>query len=127
MNILGLKTKSISLKDDVITIILQDGKTVSIHAHGDCCSRSFIESIDDESVFNDATITQIEIVSGETKEHEYWNVHKWTFYKITTTKGMATISMRNESNGYYDGYLSVSPDQYEWDARLEDGVLELAE
>lgn len=75
-------------------------------AVGDCCSSSYIESIDNPEIFKEAVFDSVESVSGENKtmENDY-DVHKWTFYKFKTSKGMATLSFRNESNGYYDGHL----------------------
>lgn len=80
-------------------------------AYGDCCSNSYIESLDNPEIFKDAIFLSVESVEGETKDvsnDDYGgDVHKWTFYKFKTSKGMCTLSFRNESNGYYNGRLEL--------------------
>ncbi len=98
--------------EESITFTLDDGDVLRFEAYGDCCSRSYIESIDDPEVLQDTTFLEVEAVSGESLEHRdaegYTDeVSKWTFYKFKTTKGYATLSFRNDSNGYYDGYLEL--------------------
>ena len=83
------------------------GDAICFDAFGDCCSTSYIESIDNPEIFKNAEFISVESVSGETKEEKELDVHKWTFYKFKTSKGMATLSFRNESNGYYDGHLEL--------------------
>jgi len=64
--------------------------------------------LDDPSVFKDAKILDIQVITGETKEIEdEFVVHKLTFYKFITDKGFCPLSFRNESNGYYNGYLQL--------------------
>ena len=83
------------------------GDAACFEAVGDCCSSSFIESLDNPEVFKDAIFESVESVEGEQKELDDFDVHKWTFYKFKTNKGMCTLSFRNESNGYYDGHLEL--------------------
>lgn len=92
---------------------------ICFDAFGDCCSSSYIESIDNPEIFKNAIFESVEIVSGEQKEiitkEDGWEsekTHKWSFYKFKTSKGSATLSFRNESNGYYDGHLELIQDQY---------------
>lgn len=89
-----------------ISFVLSD-ETVKYNAVGDCCSQSFIESLDNPEIFQNAVFDSVESVSGETKENGIV-AHKWTFYKFKTNKGMCTLSFRNESNGYYDGFLELA-------------------
>lgn len=103
--IVGEETTSVSYTEESLSIHLSNGNTVVFNAEGDCCSHSFIEDIDDPSVFDNATILEVSDESGEQLDIGDWEVHKWTFYKFKTTKGYATLSFRNESNGYYDGSL----------------------
>jgi hypothetical protein len=104
-DLIGEKINSVTFDERLLRFNLKD-KVVSFSAEGDCCSNSFIESIDDESIFNDAVLESVEVESGEAKEIDTFDVHKCTFYKFKTDKGYATLSFRNESNGYYDGYLA---------------------
>lgn len=92
-------------KGDLIT----EAGTFVFNAVGDCCSHSYIESLDNPEIFNNAIFESVTIVSGKEKtvKTDKWDsdVHKWSFYKFKTSKGMCTLSFRNESNGYYDGSL----------------------
>jgi hypothetical protein len=99
----GKTIRSINWDDSFLKFNL-DGGVISFQAVGDCCSSSYIESLDNPEIFKDSVLTSVESVSGETKDFDY-GVHKWTFYKFETNKGMCTLSFRNELNGYYDGWL----------------------
>lgn len=88
-----------------IRFITKDNMVVDFRAYGDCCSTSFIESLDNPTIFKDAIFESVESIEGENKENAEFDVHKWTFYKFKTSKGACTLSFRNESNGYYDGFL----------------------
>lgn len=102
----GKKILSIEWNEETLRFNLK-GDAVCFKAYGDCCSNSFIESLDNPEIFRDAVFQSVESVSGETKELKDFDVHKWTFYKFKTDKGMCTLSFRNESNGYYDGHLEL--------------------
>ena len=111
----GLKIFSTSFDDDEITFTKEDGTNIIFQAYGDCCSQSFIESIDDHHVLQDCTILSVEEVEGESasNENDYTQeCQKWTFYKFKTDKGYATLSFRNDSNGYYDGSLELKGRRY---------------
>lgn len=103
--------QTIKIEGRTLSFLLKDGTVIDFDVHGDCCSRSYIEDIDNPEIFQDATFLSVETVSGHEElidpdEDGYSSeVHKWTFYKFKTTKGMCTLSFRNESNGYYNGYL----------------------
>lgn len=104
-DILNKKIKKITHNSDNLTFILADSSRVSYKAVGDCCSKSYIEDLDNPEIFNDSILLSVESESGQKKEISDWDIHKWTFYKFKTDKGMCTLSFRNESNGYYDGWL----------------------
>lgn len=108
--IINKNIKFINFNQEEITFNLADGERVSYQAVGDCCSSSYIESLDCPEVFNDSTLISVDVVSGKGVEINENVYYKWTFYKFKTSKGMCTLSFRNESNGYYDGWLvAVAP------------------
>lgn len=84
-----------------------DGKWYDLNAIGDCCSHSWFEHCDNADVFNGGTILEIEHFSGDTENGEYGNEIKVDMLKIKTDKGHCTIEFRNESNGYYSGWIDV--------------------
>jgi hypothetical protein len=100
----GQEILSVSYTEEHLNFILKD-KTVSYKAVGDCCSSSYIESLDNPEVFNKAIFQDVETVEGKEEERKDCEVLKWTFYKFKTSKGACTLSFRNESNGYYNGWL----------------------
>lgn len=102
----GKSIISIEWSEQKIVFNMKD-MSVCFNAFGDCCSSSYIESLDNPEVFKDAIFNSAESIEGEQKELTDYNVHKWTFYKFKTSKGSCTLSFRNESNGYYDGYLEL--------------------
>lgn len=107
-SLVGLHIKSFSLSEDGSRMELDTNKgPATIVAYGDCCSVSYIEDLDNSDALFDAEVISIDEIEGEAKTVDDEEVHEWTFYKIKTNKGMCTISMRNESNGYYGGWLSV--------------------
>ncbi len=104
-DILGKKILSVEFSEETLRFNLHHD-AVCFEAVGDCCSHSYIESLDNPEAFKDAELISVESVSGDAKIiEEDIQVHKWTFYKFKTSKGDCTLSFRNESNGYYDGWL----------------------
>ncbi len=97
---------SVEYSEDNLRFNLKEDAIV-FEAVGDCCSSSYIESLDNPEIFNNAKFISVESVVGETKENGEYEIFKWTFYKFKTDKGMCTLSFRNESNGYYDGHLEL--------------------
>jgi len=90
--------------DSAILFYLEDGSRVGFKPVGECCNEVYIEDIDDESVLQDCTILEIEEAEGCDEVGDT----QWVFYKFKTSKGYATLSLRNEpgSSGYmYAGYL----------------------
>lgn len=111
--IVGKKVKETVYNEKLLSFTLDDNSKIEYEPVGDCCSQSFIEDIDDLEALQNCEILSLDIERGESKEFENkfsWveDVHKWTFYKFKTTKGYATLSFRNESNGYYDGELVIA-------------------
>lgn len=107
-DLINKKILNVEYGDDQITFIVDNPegiKRVKFKAYGDCCSSSYIESLDDPEVFSKAILTEVQVEEGDNTEVREYEYHSWTFYKFTTTKGRCTLSFRNESNGYYSGHL----------------------
>lgn len=97
---------SVEYTEEKLIFNIEHGAIVFL-AVGECCSSSYIESLDNPEIFNNAKFISAESVEGETKENDEGDYLNWTFYKFKTDKGMCTLSFRNESNGYYDGHLEL--------------------
>lgn len=96
---------------DKTTIIVRcsDGDFKYV-AEGDCCSVSWVEHMENVSELIGATILSVESVersSGMTEKeieekHECLDVYG---DKAITDKGYFILEYRNESNGYYSGWM----------------------
>ncbi len=81
-------------------------------ACGDCCSDSWIESVESPTQPEKiVSFEQIEIPPSfessdpKKRDKEHMDSVDYYFYKLTTEKGSYLIEMRNNSNGYYGGWL----------------------
>ena len=113
---IGKKIKSFFLEDDgrSITFFFDDGSLKKLYAYDDCCSYTWIESLDNEDAWKDATVINCEdiempnlgnIPGGRFKEID--DCVQYYGMKITTNKGVCVIDYRNSSNGYYGGSLEL--------------------
>ena len=80
--------------------------------YGDCCSVSYINSIEDGDVLKGNYLIGYEEKVMDMEENEYRgekiDIEEYLeVYNIDlkTNKGTCTIDFRNESNGYYGGYI----------------------
>lgn len=113
-----------------ITLTFQDNLELGIYAQGDCCSTSWFEQVSGENALRPgAILNKLELVKMEEKNtivedtDGYEDHIKFYGVKFITNKGHTDVDMRNSSNGYYGGFLSINnDDQYggetlhpEWD------------
>ena len=94
-----------------ITFFLKNGKLV-LACGGDCCSTTWIESIDDSGALHGLVLSAEEVSMpdlGSVATHFRPEVDEVQYYglKVTTENGRCVIDYRNDSNGYYGGNLYV--------------------
>lgn len=96
-----------------------DGADATYSVEGDCCSRSWIEHLEQPAGLEGATITAVEDGGGvpwDGHECRKTDPTKWandcghdslSVYNtiFRTDKGDVVLEYRNDSNGYYGGYL----------------------
>ena len=89
-----------------------DGETVVAKCDGDCCSSTWIESLEMPAGGLPAKILEVADLDLPSQESDYELIQ---FYglKLTTDKGDLVLDYRNESNGYYGGNLSW-PGEYHY-------------
>lgn len=89
---------------DIITFVLDNGNTYSMYTYGDCCSSSYIDSINGIDYLLNNTILSIKEI---TLDYTIDSPEFTQFYsvQIKTERGLFEFIFRNESNGYYGGYL----------------------
>lgn len=111
-SIIGKTLDGIKIADDRKAVLfLIDGGDVIAKTDGECCSCSFIEAIELPALGFPATVMAVEDLLLGSEDEEY-GVLQIYGCKISTDKGDILIDFRNESNGYYGGYLSWPEDYF---------------
>lgn len=111
-DLIGRILHKITDENDDLQLHLDNNEIVYFEAEGDCCSESWVEHVDSptkpEKILQ---IQQIEI-EGYYEPAEYKKKQKEEidelacyFYQIITEGGEYTVELRNNSNGYYGGWL----------------------
>lgn len=93
----------------VVRFSFREGPDVVVDAEGDCCSHSWIELVEIPTGIRGAKITALEDSDTvrEATPEELAKADCLSVYQtmIRTTKGDISLEFRNDSNGYYGGYL----------------------
>lgn len=98
-----------------LTFVSSEGQTITIDLIGDCCSASFF---DDDSLLDVKGLLGERLMSIEevSNDREYPDDPDGTYDDVTlhyamivkTDKQSISVMWRNESNGYYSGWVEVS-------------------
>ena len=86
-------------------------------AVGDCCSNSWFEHLNGVSNIIGGKVTEVpklhvDGVDVSSKEDKEYNVVEQYITQLKTDKGVLDIEFRNNSNGYYSGWLTLGEGQY---------------
>lgn len=114
----GRPLKSVTLSDDKSRIVFAftEGPDVAFSVEGDCCSSSWIEHLDVPPDVIGEVLVGVEDAAGVPWDghtcapcdpgnkcgHDVLAVYNTRF---RTAKGDIVLEYRNDSNGYYGGYL----------------------
>ena len=82
------------------------GDPVIARADGDCCSSTWIESLDMPEVLLGTVVAVEDLDMPDLGQPNEYDVIQYYGCKITTERGTCVIDYRNESNGYYGGNIS---------------------
>lgn len=113
--LIGKRITAVYLASDkkALRFDVEDAEPVVARVDGDCCSATWIESLDTPGLLIGGTVTAVEDLNmpdlGQPDEYE---VIAYYGCKVRTTKGDCVIDYRNESNGYYGGNISWPGDGY---------------
>lgn len=109
---IGKIITSYSLSSDRgrLSLTFADNSVLNLTAYGDCCSHTWIESIDNEAalkgkVFEIDEIDMPDLGSVGTPYHPCVDCVSYYGLRIVTENGHCVIDYRNDSNGYYGGWL----------------------
>lgn len=119
--LIGKKISEVRINNNntVITFITDQGP-IQYFAEGDCCSTSWIEHVADVkdivgkeilAVEQETAINNMEGMLSSRGKADHMDVY---FYRIKATEskygygGVMVIDLRNDSNGYYGGTLTLA-------------------
>ena len=118
--LIGKTLTGMKIAEDRQALLFQtaDGDIV-VRADADCCSYTWVESIELPALGFPALVTAVEeLEMPDTAKpstfHENPEVLAFYGCKISTDRGEIVIDYRNDSNGYYGGSLSWPGGDYEY-------------
>jgi hypothetical protein len=94
--------------DGYVSLYLDDGSLAMFGLDGDCCSTSTFEDKRQFLELNGAKIQGVEERSNADRNlspEGNGGETDWSFLVFITSVGHVTIDWRNDSNGYYGGYV----------------------
>lgn len=106
---LGKTIASFQWNKEQLQFEFTDGSRLIGTAWGDCCSITWIESIDLPQVI-EGVLVNIEDIKMPSQDYDHEKYECLQFYglRIITSKGIAVVDYRNSSNGYYGGDICWS-------------------
>ena len=102
--LLGKTLTGINVSDDYIIFTTSEGDKYRQFHDQNCCESVYIDDIcGDVNDLLHSPILLAEEVSNynDPPKDTYNDSYTWTFYKLSTNKGSATIRWYGTSNGYY--------------------------
>lgn len=85
---------------------IEHGDPIIAQADGDCCSETWIESVDaPERLIGEPVLSAEDIEMPDLGTPEDKECVAYYGFKIVTAKGDVVVDYRNNSNGYYGGSL----------------------
>lgn len=111
--LIGKTVVAVHLADDkkAIKFEVEGGDSIIARADGDCCSSTWIESLDAPQALIGRVIAVEYLDMPQLPQTDEFEVVAYYGLKITTEKGSCVLDYRNESNGYYGGNLAW-PEEY---------------
>lgn len=113
---IGKKIVDMKIAADKVAILFvtADGENLVAKVDADCCSHTWVESIEMPALGLPFTIIAVEDLDMGKEPLSDDNYDCLQFYgaKIVTDKGDLIIDYRNESNGYYGGEICWPGDRF---------------
>lgn len=113
MRLEGHKVTGVTITETTLTFHTHEGDAV-YEAEGDCCSHSYFHSFDGLGMLLSAdAVVSLETLrlppvpddDPDAKRGDYVSAYGYAIRALPGPKVVATFSFRNDSNGYYGGYL----------------------
>lgn len=115
--LVGHKIVAVHVASDkkAIRFDVEGHEPIVARADGDCCSESWVESLDTPGLLIGGTVAAVEDIDMPVSEQETEDgLIQFYGCRITTTRGACVIDYRNESNGYYGGSLEWPAEEGEY-------------
>jgi len=104
--LIGVTPVFVSASEDLILFETHRDR-IEINPVGDCCSGSWFESWDNIDEIAGERINDAYIILGAEWDAGHGEQIMAYAIELKTNLGVVTIEMRNQSNGYYDGWIEV--------------------
>ncbi len=117
--LLGHTLSDITATEYYIEFVLENGERYKLEHDDDCCETVKVEDIagDLPSMIGEPILLAEEVTNQTDQPPGRIELepdsYTWTFYKLATNKGYATIRFYGQSNGYY----SERVDWHRWDGK----------
>lgn len=95
-----------------LLFVTSEGEDLIARVDGDCCSYSWIESVELPALGLPFTISEVDSLELNSDMDNRDGELQFYGAKIVTDKGDMVIDYRNESNGYYGGNMNWPGDGY---------------
>lgn len=83
-----------------------DRGTFKGRPEGDCCAHCYVQHVSGtDALAEGAIVNATELIGGTSTQAEYGDVSDTWGHRIRTSKGICSIEMRVDHNGYYGGAL----------------------
>ena len=111
--LIGATIERFSVDDEMVTLVLRDGRIVLMYHEQDCCeSVSLYDVVGSMVDLVGTPLVIAEEVSGapdpdDVKDHDLDESYTWTFYRFATRSGTVTLRWIGTSNGYYSDSVDV--------------------
>lgn len=108
--LIGKTIKDIWIDSEGEYIVFEGDRPYFFFVEGGCCSSTWIHEINGRDALHEAEINNVEVkgidLPGDIYDRDECEVLESYCLTLITKKGHCDIIYRNESNGYYGGYLT---------------------
>lgn len=100
----GKRIEIARFKDDTLSLVFEDGASISFADHGqDCCEHRYMTCSDDLQSFTGSLFVGWEVLDAPSVDSG-GEEHEVQFLHIRTDGGTIVCETHNEHNGYYGGF-----------------------
>jgi hypothetical protein len=126
-SLLGKNVKQVFWTDEELGFTFTDGTWAAFVVYGDCCSWSYLYDFHGvKKLIENGPIVSVKALDADVKEDGELECYGWEIVTEHPVWGEQTsvFSFRNESNGYYGGWIQPNavPSEGLWVSEITDDV-----